>query len=270
MAPDSAIASQTTATAQAAGWIWDIGLPSRRGIGCVYASAYINDAEAEATLDGYLHAHTGTSLETLSPRLLSFRSGHREKFWARNCLAIGQSAGFLEPLEASAIVMIELALDTLVRNFPRDRAAMDGQAQRFNALFRYRWDRIVEFLKLHYVLSRRQAPYWQAHREAASIPARLADLLDVWKNQPPSVFDFPQVDEVFPAASYQYILYGMGFAPPPEGIMKTIDRPATEQAVMQATARARAMAASLPTNRAYLDALRESTLSTPITQDLKG
>ncbi|MCR6660741.1 MAG: tryptophan 7-halogenase [Asticcacaulis sp.] len=270
VAPGSAIASQTTATAHAAGWTWDIGLPTRRGIGCVYSSAHMSDAEAEATLDAYLRARAATSLNAVSSRLLSFRSGHRERFWERNCLAIGQAAGFLEPLEASAIVMIELSLDALVRNFPRDLAAMDVQARRFNTLFHYRWDRIVEFLKLHYILSRREEPYWRAHRAAAGIPARLADLLEVWKYQPPSTFDFPQVDEVFPAASYQYVLYGMGFPPPAAGSMKTGDGEVTGHAISQATARARGLAAGLPGNRAYLDALREAAMLTPVTQDLKG
>jgi 2-polyprenyl-6-methoxyphenol hydroxylase-like FAD-dependent oxidoreductase len=271
-APDSAIASQTTATAHAAGWTWDIGLPMRRGIGCVYSSAHMSNAEAEATLDAYVRARvSGKNPETASPRLLSFRSGHRERFWARNCLAIGQAAGFLEPLEASAIVLIELALEALVHNFPRDRAAMDGQARRFNALFRHRWDRIVEFLKLHYVLSCRQEPYWQAHREAASIPPRLAGLLEVWKHQPPSEFDFPAVNEVFPAASYQYVLYGMGFPSPEAGIMRATDRDAAERAVRQAGARTRALAAGLPGNRAYLDALRDAgAASLLLTSDLKG
>jgi flavin-dependent dehydrogenase len=270
--PDSAIASQTTATAHSAGWTWDIGLPMRRGIGCVYSSAHMSNTDAEATLDAYLRAASGKNLETVSPRLLSFRSGHRERFWERNCLAIGQAAGFLEPLEASAIVMIELALEALVQNFPRDRAAMDGQARRFNALFRYRWDRIVEFLKLHYVLSRRQEPYWRAHREAASIPPRLAELLEVWKQQPPSEFDLPAVNEVFPAASYQYVLYGMGFPAPEAGIMKATHRDIAEQAVKQATARTRALAAGLPGNRAYLDALRDASPATSalLTPDLKG
>ena len=257
VAPDSPIASQTNATAHAAGWIWDIGLPTRRGVGCVYASAFASDDEAAATLDAYLRRTApGLELDSLSPRRLAFRSGHRERFWERNCLAVGLSAGFLEPLEASAIVLIELSLDALLDNFPATRAVMDIQARRFNDLFRYRWDRIVEFLKLHYVLSAREEPYWGAHREAASIPPRLADLLEVWRHQPPSRADFPAIDEVFPAASYQYVLYGMGFAPPSPGPIRTDARGGAAKLMGQAEQRARALAASLPTNRAYLDALR--------------
>ena len=260
VSPDSAIASQTTATAHTGGWIWDIGLPARRGVGCVYASAYRSDDEAEATLRAYL-AETApwAAPDTISPRRLCFRSGYRERYWERNVLAVGQAAGFLEPLEASAIVMIELALDALVGNFPGTRTAMEVQARRFNDLFRYRWERIVEFLKLHYVLSRRPEPYWREHREAATLPARLADLLQVWKDQAPSEFDLPAASEVFPAASYQYILYGMGFPPPAERVIAASDRDVAAQALRQAAQRTRSLAASLPTNRAYLDGLRETS-----------
>ena len=111
-------------------------------------------------------------------------------------------------------MLIELSLRALAENFPASRATMDLHAKRFNRLFLYRWDRIVEFLKLHYVLSRRDEPYWRAHREPATIPPRLAEQLALWREQPPSAWDFPEVDEIFPAASHQYVLYGMGYPVP--------------------------------------------------------
>jgi hypothetical protein len=255
--PNAPITSQTNATAHQAGWIWDIGLPTRRGVGCVYASAFISDDEAAATLRAYLaRTAPGADLDTLSPRRLTFRSGHRERFWERNCLAVGLSAGFLEPLEASAIVLIELSMNALLDNFPATRGAMDIHARRFNELFRHRWDRIVEFLKLHYVLSRRDEPYWRAHRDPASVPPRLAELLRLWEHQPPSRADLPMTDEVFPAASYQYVLYGMGFPAPAGGAIRTETTDAVANGLRQVEQRARTLAAALPTNRAYLDALR--------------
>ncbi len=259
VAPDSAIASQTNATAHAAGWIWDIGLPTRRGIGCVYSSAHLSDDAAADTLTRYLRT-AASDAPTPSFRQLQFRSRHRERFWHRNCLAVGLSAGFLEPLEASAIVLIELSLDALLDTFPSHRGAMDIHADRFNTLFRYRWDRIVEFLKLHYVLSERDEPYWRDHRDPSSIPPRLADLLRLWRHQPPSRTDFPMIDEVFPAASYHYVLYGMGFPPPPRGPIATADRSRTNGLLEQVDQRRRMLTAGLPTNRAYLDALRHATL----------
>ena len=209
------------------------------------------------TLDAYLRRTApDTAIDQLSIRQLRFRSAHRETFWHRNCLAIGQAAGFLEPLEASAIVMIELSLEALLDGFPATRAVLPIHAARFNALFRYRWDRIVEFLKLHYVLSVRDEPYWRDHRNAASIPPRLADLLALWQHQPPSRADLFAAEEVFPAASYLYVLYGMGFPAPPDGVISSDTRAQASAALRQVSQRGRALAASLPTNRAYLDALR--------------
>ncbi len=262
VALDTPIASQTNATAHGAGWIWDIGLPTRRGIGCVYSSAHISDDAAADTLTRYLRA-TLPGAGAASFRQLRFQSQHRERFWERNCLAIGLSAGFLEPLEASAIVLIELSLDALLDNFPATRGAMEIHAARFNALFRYRWDRIVEFLKLHYVLSERDEPYWRDHRNPGSIPGRLGELLALWRHQPPSSADFPMTDEVFPAASYQYVLYGMGFPPPPRGPIVTGSRARVDAAMTQIDRRRRALAAGLPTNRAYLDALLASARPVP-------
>ena len=112
--------------------------------------------------------------------------------------------------------MIELSLNALIDNFPASAEAMPIHAARFNALFRTRWDRVVEFLKLHYVLSRRDEPYWRAQRDPETIPPRLADLVRLWRDQPPSAYDFPLANEIFPAASYQYVYYGMGGAVPAE------------------------------------------------------
>ncbi|WP_114228916.1 MULTISPECIES: tryptophan halogenase family protein [Sphingomonas] len=246
----SPIASQTIGTAHEGGWLWDIGLPTRRGIGCVYSSRFLDDARAEAILRDYV-ARTApfADLATLAPRRLAFPTGHRERFWVGNCLALGLSAGFIEPLEASAIVLIELSLSALCDNFPAHAAALPIHARRFDALFRERWERIVEFLKLHYLLSERTEPYWLAHRDPASVPPRLHDLATLWRDQPPSRYDLPLAEEMFPAASYQYVYYGLGgttdLAP---GTAARLD-PAIRQ-------RARTLAAAMPANRTYLDALR--------------
>ncbi|MET0322502.1 MAG: tryptophan halogenase family protein, partial [Duganella sp.] len=211
--PDHAapVASQTTATAQRAGWIWDIGLPTRRGVGHVYSSAHLSDDEAERDLRAYLAA-TGHPELAVAPRKIGFEPGYRARFWHRNCLAIGLSAGFIEPLEASALALVELSLRWLLDDMPASRAQMDVVAARFNHAFTYRWERVIDFLKLHYVLSRRDdSDYWRDHRRAASVPDRVRDQLALWRTRPPSRRDFPSNEEAFPAASYQYVLYGMGF-----------------------------------------------------------
>ena len=89
---------------------------------------------------------------------------------------------------------------------------MDIVARRFNDKFLYHWDRIIEFLKLHYVLSRRSdSEYWRDNRKPESVPVRLQESLKLWRYQSPWRDDLPQFDELFSAASYQYVLYGMGF-----------------------------------------------------------
>lgn len=252
VAHDAPIASQTIGTAHAAGWLWDIGLPTRRGIGCVYASAFMNDSEAEQVLRDYVRSKVpGASFDALSIRQLSFKTGHRAKFWDRNCLAIGLSAGFIEPLEASAIVMIELSLKALIENFPARSEVMKLHAARFNDAFLYRWDRIVDFLKLHYILSHRDEPYWCAQRSPETITARLAEQVILWRDQPPSAWDFPRVDEIFSAASQQYVLYGMGFPLPSKPKAASTSAQARLSEVRD---RARALSAALPTNRTYLSA----------------
>jgi tryptophan 7-halogenase len=209
-AEDSPIASQTTSTAQDCGWIWDIGLPARRGIGYVYSSAHTGDQAAERSLRRYLQK-TGAT-EAGAARKLSFRPGYRRQFWHRNCVAIGLSAGFIEPLEASALALVELSASMLSDEMPATRDVMDVVARRFNEAFTYRWERVIDFLKLHYVLSKRtDSAYWRDNREQASIPDRLAELLTLWRHRAPSRYDFGRIDEIFPSASYQYVLYGMGF-----------------------------------------------------------
>jgi hypothetical protein len=258
----SPIASQTLSTAQAHGWIWDIGLPTRRGIGYVYSSAHSSDEQAVNALYAYLR-RTGSQHELPTPRKLSFQPGYREKFWHRNCVAIGQAAGFLEPLEASALAMVELSAATLADAMPANRAAMDIAAQRFNDAFRYRWERVIDFLKLHYVLSKRDdSNYWRENREAASIPTRLQELLHLWRHQQPSRYDLQRIEEVFPAASYQYILYGMGFETEYGDGRRRSDRPDLADAYFaEAQSLTRKMLAGLPSNRELLSHIQRHGLA---------
>ncbi|MBT8140979.1 MAG: tryptophan 7-halogenase [Gammaproteobacteria bacterium] len=257
------IASQTISTAHDNGWIWDIGLPTRRGIGCVYSSRHCSDDEARSILEQYVRSTGSTiDLDELGVRKLEFPSGYREKFWHRNCVAIGLSAGFLEPLEASALVLVELSAEMLAENFPGDRTVMDILAKRFNALFAYRWERIIDFLKLHYVLSKRENEYWQDHRMLSTIPQRLQELLLLWKQQPPGRDDFSHIDEVFPAASYLYVLYGMGFETTLNSSLKPLKKGEVIKQMQMVEQKIRTLTAVLPTNRSLLTAISKGV--TPV------
>ncbi|MDT0596073.1 tryptophan halogenase family protein [Glaciecola petra] len=206
---NSEIPSHTIATGQNAGWIWDIGLTSRRGVGHVYASEFLSDDEAVDNLRNYL----GLQGKDIEPRKISFHSGHREKWWHKNCIAIGMAGGFVEPLEATAIMLIEISSRFVAENLPPNSALMPTIAKRFNQQMEYKWGRIIDFLKLHYMLTKRPEPYWQAHTQAESIPESLKEDLAIWGYRGPTHADFTSALELFPAASYQYVLYGMGFKP---------------------------------------------------------
>lgn len=210
---DHPIQSCTHSTAQTAGWIWDIGLPTRRGIGHVYSSAHISDDEATDQLRSYIESVAGVeAAKEADPRKITFQPGHRREFWHRNCVAIGMSSGFIEPLEASALVMVELAAGMIADQLPPTRDVLDIVAKRYNQKFLRHWNQIIEFLKLHYVLSDRDdSPYWKDNHDASSIPEKLSEQLAVWRYRSPWHQDAEAVDELFPTASYQYILYGMGF-----------------------------------------------------------
>lgn len=203
---DDPIACQTISTAHEAGWTWDIGLQQRRGVGYVYSSQYSTDEQAEKVLANYIG-----SKQSLSVRKISFQSGHREVFWKNNCVAIGLSAGFLEPLEASALMLVETSANFIADQLPPCKSHMHYSAKRFNHMLLHKWQGVIDFLKLHYVLSKRQEPFWQDNRSKASIPDSLTELLDVWKFRSPNEYDFPDVSAAFSAASYSYILYGSGF-----------------------------------------------------------
>ncbi|MFC3121339.1 tryptophan halogenase family protein [Agaribacter flavus] len=207
--PDSPIASHTIATAQNAGWIWDIGLSHRRGVGHVYSSQFLSDDEAEANLRKYLKGAGSDK----SVRKITYQSGHREIFWKNNCVAIGMAAGFVEPLEATAIMLIEISSRFVAENLPPNAAVMPTIAKRFNQQLQYKWGRIIDFLKLHYMLTKRPEPYWQAHTNPDTIPDSLKEDMQVWGYRGPTQADFESAIELFPAASYQYVLYGMGFKP---------------------------------------------------------
>ena len=145
-------------------------------------------------------------------RLIPIDPGHRETFWHRNCVGVGLSAGFIEPLEASALVLVELSAHMLADQLPANRDVMDIIADKFNQSFTHRWQQIIGFLKLHYVLSHRcDSTYWIDHRRPESIPDDLRDQLELWSVRSPWFRDEYRVDEMFPSASYQYVLYGMGF-----------------------------------------------------------
>ena len=198
----------TISTAHEAGWTWDIGLQTRRGVGYVYSSAHTSHDRAEQILRQYV----GAQSENLSANKIPMKTGYREKFWHKNCVAVGFSAGFLEPLESTALVLVEAAATLISEQFPHTKDYLPIIEKKFNQSFTYRFERIIEFVKLHYCISKREDnAFWIDNREQSSIPERLLDNLEFWKYKAPSAFDFPSIFEIFTLDSYQWILYGMNY-----------------------------------------------------------
>ena len=259
---DQPIQSCTHSTAQTSGWIWDIGLPTRRGTGHVYSSAHISEDEATAQLLTYISEIAGArAAADVVPRKIAYQPGYRREFWHRNCVALGMSSGFIEPLEASALVMIETAAGMIAEQLPPNREVMDIVARRYNRKFRRHWEQIIEFLKLHYVLSARDdSPYWRDNRAAESIPERLSEQLTLWRYRSPWHQDAGAVDDLFPMASYQYILYGMGFKTMPrhtDSRQQDQRRRRASELFQRNAARAAQLQQALPGNRELLNKVRE-------------
>ena len=252
---DSPIPSSTRSVATDIGWMWDISLQSRRGTGIVYCDKYCTDEEAELTLRQYLQDTSGTlDTDALPARKIKFEPGYRETFWHKNCVAVGMAAGFIEPLEASALVMVELSSQYICKHLPLDKTAMPVIAKRFNELFRYRWEKVIDFLKYHYVLSERQSPYWLAHQDPTSIPESLQELMTLWQSKSPEHTDLWQQDEIFSAASYQYVLLGMK-PEQPDTFGSALDnqKQQTNSEQQQLKQQSEQLLRRLPTNRELLE-----------------
>ena len=205
--PDAPIASYTISTAHEAGWTWDIGLDTRRGTGYVYSSAHTDDSRAEQVLRDYL----GPIAEGKSVRSFKYEAGYRETPWLKNCVAIGLSSGFFEPLEATGIVLVEVAAVLLANLFPW-AGDVEISARQFNNVMRQRYEGCVDFLKMHYCLTeRRDTPFWRDNANPDTIPDGLKDMLDRWKHRPPDLINSNPNTTTFFHSSWQFVLYGMGF-----------------------------------------------------------
>jgi tryptophan halogenase len=205
---DNELPPYTIATAQEAGWIWDIGLTTRRGVGYVYSSAHTSHDQAETILRNYV----GAKSIDLAARRIPMAVGYREKFWHKNCVAIGLAAGFVEPLEATALLIIEGAAKLLAEKLPTTCSGLVYAEKSFNDISRQAWDKVIDFIKLHYYLSkRRDNDFWRDNVDPDTAPDSLLEKLDYWRFNLPTESDFPSKFEVFQLENYQYVLYGMDF-----------------------------------------------------------
>ena len=253
--PAGPIASYTVSTGHEAGWTWDIGLNSRRGIGYVYSSDHSSDDRAEEVLRAYVKERGNADKAEIKTRRIAFKAGYRERQWVKNCVAVGLSASFFEPLESTGIVLIEIAAG-YIADFFQKSGPIDLPAAQFNRLMTQRCRRIVDFIKLHYCLTKRPEPFWRDNADPSSISPELNSLLAMWTYRPPSRHDFIEALESFAYSSYQFILYGMGFETDYEASRTSFPRVAEARIVFDRVASfAKQAADDLPDHRALIEAV---------------
>lgn len=173
--PEGPIEPYTRATAMGAGWRWHIPLQHRVGNGYVFSSNFLSE---DAACDAILGAVEGTPLA--DPRILRFRAGRRRESWVGNVVSIGLASGFLEPLESTSIHLTQMAVMRLIELFP-ERQIDPADRAAFNATVDYEYDRVRDFLILHYhATTRDDSEFWN-HVRTMALPDSLAGKLELWR-----------------------------------------------------------------------------------------
>ena len=238
LAADRALAVQTESTepprpytraiAHASGWQWKIPLQSRTGNGLVYSSRFCSDDDARATLLSNITGETITE-----PLQLRFKTGRRINAWQKNCVAIGLSSGFVEPLESTSIHLIDTALVRLMRLFPFS-GAMEPLAEQFNHETQVEWEAVRDFIILHYKQTQRDdSEFWNFYR-TMEIPDSLAHRIELFKE---NGYVWSDLANLFRAHSWIQVMFGQGLFPdschgasrilPPEALKAELEKLST-------------------------------------------
>lgn len=245
----------TSATALSSGWVWRIPLYGRVGTGYVYSSAFTTADEAEAEF----RRHLGPAAAACNASRIKMRIGRCRNSWVRNCVAIGLSSGFVEPLESTGIFFIQHGIEELLSHLHVPANEQDDElVKSYNRRVAECIDGVMEFLTLHYRASdRRDTPFWQATQTDVEVPEALAERLRLWQRRLPNRRNINPHYHGFESYSYSVMLLGLGG--PLEASLPALDMlsprraMAAFEAVKSRTAR---LVASLPSQWEYLTHVR--------------
>jgi hypothetical protein len=210
------IPSQTVSTALTNGWVWRIPLTNRIGNGYVYSSQYCTQDEAEKEL----RAHLGVLESDIEARHLKMKVGRAKESWRNNCVAVGLSQGFIEPLEATALQFVISTIEEFATAFEEG-----GFTHQFKELFNRRmnmnFEGIRDYIVLHYKTnSRSDSQYWIDNRENKNIPNNVKDMLGCWYNIQSLEDELKRLNigSYYTKMSWNCLLSGMGLFPPKESL----------------------------------------------------
>jgi tryptophan halogenase len=201
--PGSAPDPYTLVTARDAGWQWRIPLQHRNGNGYVYSGAFISHESAATTLLANL---AGRPLGT--PMELRFAPGRRRKAWSRNVVALGLAAGFLEPLEATGIHLIQRGIAMLLKFFP-DRDFASADIDRYNRMLEFEFSRVRDFLLMHYTQTERSGAFWD-HCRSIPLTDSLHEKIELFRSHGRIL---REETELFPVISWLSVMVGQNIIP---------------------------------------------------------
>lgn len=243
---DGARTPYTRVTARSAGWQWLIPLQGCASNGYVYSSAHQSDQDARQELTDAIALESQTE-----PRLSQFTSGRRKSFWSRNCVAIGSASGFLEPLASTDFHLVTNALYNLLDHFP-DKSFDSANIASYNALIGDEFERIRDFIILHYCTSQRDdAPLWQYCRNMP-LPDSLAQRIDMYRATGRVM---QQRFELFTDLDWFWVMEGMGITPRDyDPLVDTVDFEQVKRLMMAISQKVTADVQASPTHDSFFAA----------------
>lgn len=249
---DGPLDCQTVSTALNHGWAWKIPLQHRNGNGYVYSSRYVDDDNAETEF----RAHLGLLDADIQARRLKFKVGRVQQQWHRNCLAVGLSQGFIEPLEATALDMVQETVVRFIEAYNQGNGT-DKFRDQFNQRINARFDAIKDYIVCHYrITGRTDTPYWRDCGSNEKISPSLRSILTSWMqgNNLTDELERQRLDAYFPNVSWNCLLAGKGLLPT-DSQVKPGNELANKYSIDKLAAFIKGCAMNFPGHKAQLEKL---------------